>query len=509
MRGVGRREAGRAVPGVLVALAWAATAVLAYTGPGDYVAQTSSAFEGVDPSGQSWSGLYAFAAALVVAIALTPMWANGIGTSADGDPEDSAADPSRRRMLGYVGALVGGLAASAGAVGARLLGWLRVSHPVTLGPEVERTARAPHPAWKGARIEAYRRLGRTGFEVSDVSLGSGAIAATPQGEAIARAAIERGVNYFDTAPDYAATGSEQVLGKAMVGVRDRMFLATKFCSPIGHLATGTSVADYMASVEGSLQRLRTDYVDLVHIHACDSIDRLMDPNVHEAFDRLKEQGKARFLGFSSHTPNLVPVANRALESGRFDVMMLAYHHGGWPELPDVIDRAAAADVGIVAMKTLKGAKHRGMQEFVGREDAYSQAAFRWVLSNPGVSCLVISFFHPQHVDEYLHASGKPLRSGDVALLEEYDRAVAGTHCLPHCGVCLGSCPEGVPIADVLRHRMYFEDYGTEKRAMQEYARLEVDASACASCPAPCAGACPYGIDIASRTRDAHRLLTIA
>ena len=162
-------------------------------------------------------------------------------------------------------------------------------------------------------------------------------------------------------------------------------------------------------VEDSLRRLGTDRVDLVHIHACDDLDRLLDPNVHEAFDRLKQQGKARFLGFSSHTPNLVQVADRAIASGRFDVMMLAYHHGIWPKLGELIERARREqDMGVVAMKTLKGAKHHGLAGFREHADAYSQAALRWVLSNPDVSAAVISFFEFQHVDEYLRASGGQL-----------------------------------------------------------------------------------------------------
>jgi len=163
----------------------------------------------------------------------------------------------------------------------------------------------------------------------------------------------------------------------------------------------------------------------------------------------------------------------------------------------------------VAMKTLKGAKHRGLQDFQPHADAYSQAALKWVLANPDVSCAVISFFEPQHVDEYLHASGGRLSDADLATLREYDRRVAGTHCAPHCGACLDSCPEGVPIPDVLRHRMYFEDYGLEKEAMRRYAALERDASACVTCAAPCLGRCPLGIDIATRTREAHGMLTLS
>jgi predicted aldo/keto reductase-like oxidoreductase len=122
---------------------------------------------------------------------------------------------------------------------------------------------------------------------------------------------------------------------------------------------------------------------------------------------------------------------------------------------------------------------------------------------------VISFFEMQHVDEYLNASGKPLTPGDLAVLEEYDRQILGTHCAPHCGACLDSCPEGLAIHDVLRHRMYFEDYGDEKEAMRLYAALEKNASVCTGCSGPCLGSCPTGIPIPERARGAHELLTLA
>jgi len=305
-------------------------------------------------------------------------------------------------------------------------------------------------------------------------------------------------------------GSEEAMGRAIRGVRDRLFIATKFCTPIGHLPPGTPVSGYVAAVEGSLRRLGTDYVDLCHIHACDEVERLMDPNVHEAFDRLREQGKVRFLGFSTHTPNLEEVAATAIASGRFDVMMLAYHHGIWPKLGELISRARREqDMGVVAMKTLKGAKHRGLALLRDPTDAYSQAALKWALANPDVSCAVISFFEPQHVDEYLHASGKALGPADVALLERYDRLVAGSYCAPHCGACLGSCPEDLPIHDVLRQRMYFEDYGWQQEGMRGYARLAKDASVCASCTGPCLGTCPLGVPIRDRMLGAHELLSLS
>ncbi len=300
------------------------------------------------------------------------------------------------------------------------------------------------------------------------------------------------------------------MGRAIKGKRDELFIATKFCTPEGHLPAGTPVGEYKRALEGSLRRLGTDHVDLVHVHACDEIERLLDPNVHEAFDRLKEEGKVRFLGVSSHTPNLVAVANAAIDSNRFDVMMLAYHHGIWAPLDGIIERAhRERDIGIVAMKTLKGAKHQNLAGFRDAADAYSQAAFKWVLSNPNVSCAVVSFFELQHVDEYLYASGKAPAPQDVAVLEKYDREILGSYCAPHCGVCLDHCPEALPIHDVLRQRMYFEDYGWEKEALRLYARLEKSAAVCAECPAPCLGVCPVGVPIQERMIGAHELLTLA
>ncbi len=486
-----------------LALVWAAAVVLSYFGIGEFVAQSA---EGINLAGRPWGRLVVNLVVLGWAIVATRRQAGGAPVTA-GDTNQEKLD--RRGFLRGGATVAGGLAAGGAAAFARMNGWLFLTKAAVVDPQVVTLDPNPRQEWKGSRVAAYRRLGRTDFKISDISMGSGRIDAGAKGEAVARAAIERGVNYFDTAPDYSAFGSELALGKAMVGHRDKMFVATKFCTRDGHLAEGSSVEDYMAAVEGSLERLQTDYVDLVHIHACDSVERLLDPNVHEAFDRLKAQGKVRFLGFSSHTPNLEAVAEAAIDSGRFDVMMLAYHHGSWPRLAEIIDRAHAEDIGVVAMKTLKGARHRGMEDFQGEADAYSQAAFKWVLSNPSVSGLVISFSELAHVDEYLYASGKPLESKDLALLGRYDDAIAGTHCYAHCGDCLDSCPEDLPINDVLRYRMYFEDYGDEKRAMQAYAALPKKADVCTGCAAPCAGACPHDLPIRERMMGADRLLSLA
>ncbi len=498
-------EGSPGAPSGFAALAaWIATLALAYLWVGPMI---GARMEGVLASApQVLLPVGATAMALLSAFLLTRRWA--LARSRRSSPTADGTELDRRRFLIRVaGTTAGGAVGAAAAVAGSNLGWL-VRTGSALGARTPLDSPTQSPQWKDARIRSYRRLGRTNVEVSDISLGSAAIRPESGGEELARAALDRGVNYFDTAPDYSASGSETALGRAMRGRRDQVFLATKFCTPRGHLPAGSKVAEYMAVVEASLKRLQTDHVDLVHIHSCNSVDRLLDENVHEAFDRLREQGKARFLGVSTHTPRLEEVATAALDSERFDVMMLAYHYGAWPRLTQIIDRAAALDIGIVAMKTLKGARHEGLLELAQAERrSYPQAAFRWVLSNPKVSSLVISFRKPEHVDEYLAASGQTPLAGDTALLEKYDRAIAGKHCFQHCGECLSACPEQLQIHDVLRHRMYFEDYGEQKEAMRLYSELSPRGDVCTSCSAPCNGACPFGVPIRESVLGAHRLLS--
>ncbi len=415
------------------------------------------------------------------------------------------ANPTRRVVLRTLGGVGTGVAATAGGFAtavARNRGWLPVANDFFL-TKVEKTAASPRPEWRAAKIVSYRRLGRTNVNVSDISLGGGGI----NDVSVARYALEKGINYFDTSPDYSDAASERVLGEALKGQRDKVFLATKFCRPDGHLHDDTPVPEIMEAVEASLKRLQTDHVDLIHVHSCDRVERLLAPNIHEAFDRLKEQGKVRFLGVSTHTPNLEAVANAAIDSKRFDVMMLAYHHSMWPNFTHILEKAQANDVGVVAMKTLKGAKHINLASFRDESGVYSQAAFRWVLSNPAVGCLVISIVTQEQVDEYVFASGTALKTTDVALLSRYDELTAGDYCAPHCGACIDKCPFDVPINDIMRHRMYFKDYGWQKHGMQAYAKLEQRASQCVDCAAPCAGSCPIGVPIQDKMLDAHQLLS--
>ncbi len=485
--------------GIYVCISWLLTLVVSYWLLGGSLERL---IEGYDRSDASILPGLTTLGALLISLILTLWWARG--------PEDSVGPEKRSRrrrfLLGAIAAF-GGILASALSALMRLGDWYAISgrHIFLVRPPYQ--ADVAREEWSGSRVARYRRLGRTEALVSDISLGSGSGTGGRQTVEVLRQAIERGVNYFDTAPDYSGANSEYRLGEAIKGSRDEIFLASKFCRPTGHLGPGHSVEEYMEAVPSSLKRLQTDRVDLIHIHSCNSVERLLDENAHEAFDRLKQQGKARFLGVSTHTPNLVEVANAAIDSDRFDVMMLAYHHGAWPQLGQVIQRAASSDIGVVAMKTLRGAKHRGLLWSRDERDSYTQAAFKWVLSDPNISCLVISLWEEAQLDEFLYASGRTLSDSDRVLLGRYRDLIAGKHCRPHCGACLQSCPEELQIDDILRYRMYFEDYGAQREATRLYAQLGKKADACTGCSAPCSNFCPEGIRIAERLAESHILLT--
>lgn len=166
----------------------------------------------------------------------------------------------------------------------------------------------------------YRKLGRTGITVSEIGFGGWAIggladaAGTPLGwgrtsddESLAaiRRARELGVTFFDTADSYGFGRSESLLGIVLSRHRHDVVIATKvgvMRDVNGRLAKDFSRNHIYHAVDGSLKRLRTDYIDLYQLHN-PTIDELRRDDIHEAMDRLQEVGKIRFWGVSVTTPD--------------------------------------------------------------------------------------------------------------------------------------------------------------------------------------------------------------
>jgi predicted aldo/keto reductase-like oxidoreductase len=366
------------------------------------------------------------------------------------------------------------------------------------------------------QIRRYRRLGRTGLEISDVSFGSSR-SADPE---LPRYAFDRGVNYFDSAESYKGGRSEEAIGKSLSEVRDRVILTSKT-----KCRAETRASQLMENLEGSLRRLRTDRVDVYFNHAVNDLSRLKNDEWSEFATRARKQGKLRFTGFSGHGGNLVECIGYALDNDLIDVILCAYNFGQDPSflrrlgrnfdfvavqpgLPVVLQRARARGVGVVAMKTLRGARLNDMRRYETAGTTFAQAAFRWVLSSSNVDALVISMTSREEVDEFVAASGPvPPGSVELGLLERHIVTDAEGSCVQGCGVCQPSCPSAVPIAEVLRTRMYATGYRDMSFARDEYRALALNAEACATCSGePCRDRCPQGLDIAKLTHSTHRML---
>ena len=264
----------------------------------------------------------------------------------------------------------------------------------------------PFTGGRAARAEAqstvkrYVPLGRTGFEISDISFGSSRLDAGE--ERLVLDALERGINYFDTAESYRGGDSEITIGNALRGKRDKVFIASKT-----HTSATETSDSMMQSLEASLRRLQTDYVDVYFTHAVNSVGRLENPQWHEFVEEARKQGKIRFSGLSGHAGRLIQCLDYALDRDMVDVILVAYNFGqdpafyerftqGFdfiarqPDLPRVLKKAKARNVGVIAMKTLMGARLNDMRPFEKDGATYAQAAFRWVLANPDVHALIIS-----------------------------------------------------------------------------------------------------------------------
>ncbi|MDO8431931.1 MAG: aldo/keto reductase [Candidatus Binatus sp.] len=371
---------------------------------------------------------------------------------------------------------------------------------------------APH-------VQRYATLGRTGLKISDISFGSSRLNAGQ--ENLVQHAFDAGINYFDSAESYTDGESETVIGNALRGKRDKVYLTSKI------IAGPDDKRDaMMAALEGSLRRLQTDHIDVYFNHAVNNLERLKNPEWYEFTEQARKQGKIRFTGMSGHAGNLIECLDYAIDHGRVDVILCAYNFGQdprfyqhlfhnfdfvalQPDLPRVIAKAKSKGVGVVTMKTLMGARLNDMRKYESGGATFSQAAFRWVLSNANVDALIVSMTSDHMIDEYLGASGyRATAAADLPLLNRYASLNGGGYCKHGCNQCESSCPYGVEISEVLRTRMYAHDYRDMRLARTEYAMLASNAAACLTCDAkPCAGACPHGLAIDAMLAPAHRMLT--
>jgi hypothetical protein len=365
-------------------------------------------------------------------------------------------------------------------------------------------------AGAGAQTMPKRKLGKTGAEVSILSLGG--MFDTVNNQLLLKQAHAWGVTYWDTAEGYGNGLSEEGFGRYFSrnpGSRKDIFLVTKF-TPKGN-------PDNTARLEGALKRLQTDYVDLFFIHAIGSIDE-MAPYKQWAAD-MKKAGKMKFFGFSSHT-NMEDCLLGAAKLDWIDAVMVTYNYRlmQTPKMREAMDACVKAGIGVVAMKTQGGGPVKTDSEaelkmagrFVSKGFTDKQAKLRAVWDEPNIASICSQMPNLTILSANVAAARDKtaLARDDVRVFKELAEATRCDYCAGCADICVGAVDGLVPINDVMRAMMYLRDYGEPELAREAFASLpeETRARMLAVDYSGAEKACPQGLAIAQLMREAVTLL---
>ncbi len=401
------------------------------------------------------------------------------------------------------------------------------------------------------RIREYRTLGRTGFDVSDISFGTGSL----DNANVLAVALDMGMNYIDTAEHYVNGRAERTIGEVLPG-RDRasLFITTKLNLSHASVARGRDSKEQIKErFQRCLENMGTDYADCLMIHLTPSVDMVTHEGFHSAFEELKAEGRVRFLGLSNHgmqhavyggiEESMEDVIGAAAEDGRFDVALFVYNFLQKEQGERIIQACRAKDMGVTLMKTdpvgissilgeglesgrrVSEARERVIRDYLRWTEAAEEfkrrhglesetqvrdAATKFCLDHSGVHtvCATINSFDV--LEAFVALSGQRLTETERPLLASYEDLLGSFYCRHGCGICEPACPHQVRVNDVLRYGHYFHAQRREKQAMQKYATLPgIAAGGCLDCEGQCEEACPYGVRVRALLARAHQRLTLA
>ena len=360
-------------------------------------------------------------------------------------------------------------------------------------------------AGQAAAKPIVRTLGRTGLKLPIVSMG----VMTADNPAVVQAALEAGVVMLDTAHGYQRGRNEQMIGEVVKGrPRDSYVIATKVPGPgrdrsLQGLEGEALRKAYLDKFDISLGRLGLDHVDILYLHNNSARGEVLNPVLMEALQKVKKEGKARFLGTTTHA-NEPEVIRATVEAKIYDVVLTAFNfrQDHREEVRKAVAEAAAAGVGVVAMKTQAGVYWDKEKQ----QPINMRAALKWVLGDPNVATAIPGFttFDMLQTDlpVMYDIAMTPQELKDLRLGEQ----AAGLYC-QQCGQCKPGCPNGLPIPDLMRGYMYAYGYRNLALAHELVASLDVPADPCGSCDS-CSAVCAKGFDIADRVRDISRLRNV-
>lgn len=320
----------------------------------------------------------------------------------------------------------------------------------------------------------YVTLGKTGLKVSRVGLGGIPIQRIDADAAqkLLDAVEAAGINYIDSARGYSV--SEELIGGAIEGRRDKFVLATK---------TMSRDKEGMARDIGiSLKNFRTDYIDLYQVHnpSLQQLEQVCAPGgALEALLEAREAGKIGHIGLTAHKPE---VFEKALELPWVETVMFPYNIVE-TQAVELMERAREKNVGFINMKSLAGGAIEN-----------AELAIRFAAANPNVTVVLPGMYTPEEVAQNVSAAANsaPLTVEELAQVDAL-RKELGTSFCRRCGYC-APCTVGIDIPNSFLFHGYLSRYGLAEWARGRYEALSAHASDCVACGA-CEERCPYQLPI--------------
>lgn len=404
---------------------------------------------------------------------------------------------SRREFL-TVGAA--GLAAAAG--GARLLG-------------------AALPGGRLAFLDASaakpitRTLGRTGLKLPIVNMGV-MNANLPD---LVKASYEAGVRYFDTAAVYQRGQNEIMVGRVIkeMNIRNDVVIGTKFMVPF---EARTKLSDdeletaVLDSAAGSLKRLETDHLDILYVHNVSDAVLCDRPGVLRAFEKMKKSGQVRFAGISTHE-KMPLLLEYAAAKKDYDVVLVTYNYAlqGDSDMARALEKAAAAGIGIVAMKT-QCSQAWYAHELPPEMKAYYEggilhtAVLKWALQNANITTAIPGYVNYDQMKEDLSVNRSlGYTAEEKKFLEDRQVRLATEAVCQQCSKCVPSCPMRTDVPTLVRAHMYALAYGNMDEARRTLETMPAGRSLdnCRACRA-CTAACVRRVDIPGRLAELRSVL---
>lgn len=320
----------------------------------------------------------------------------------------------------------------------------------------------------------YRILGKTGLNISALGFGGIPIQRIDaEGtRTLVRQMAAAGINYIDTARGY--TVSEEYLGYALEGLRDKFVLATK--------SMARDREGMAKEIETSLKNLRTAYIDLYQFHNPNAaqLDQILAPGgAMEAMLEARDAGKIGHIGITLHD---VKLFERVLEYDWVETVMFPYNIVE-TQAEELITRCAEKNIGFICMKPLAGG---------ALEDA--TLAIRFIGANPAVSVVIPGMADPAELEQNLAAANdtSALRPEELEQIRVI-REELGTNFCRRCNYCQ-PCTAGINISGALLFEGYHNRYGLQEWAKGRYLAMPKTASDCVDCGL-CEERCPYQLPI--------------